>query len=71
MMDGNLFPVFILNHQFYILGSKGYSISQTWVPLFAPLGPAAFMLASVDISQKTTRALRIFPVDMETGAIGR
>lgn len=71
MMDGNCFPIFTLNHQFYVLGSKRYSRSDIWVPLYAPLGPAAFMTGLMSVSENVRRDLRIYPMDLETGTLGQ
>ena len=81
MMDSNLFPMFTVGHQFYVLGSKeyrqktrrvGYSIS-TIVPVSAILGMGTFFSASatagVDVASGTTRTLRIFRVNPVTGMI--
>jgi hypothetical protein len=81
MMDGNLFPVFTVGHQFYVMGSKeyhkktrrvGYSIG-TIVPIGSVLGMGAYFSASatagVDVASGTTRTLRIFRVDPVTGMI--
>jgi len=70
MMDGNLFPVFVLHHQFYVLGSKRYSVNDVWVPLYAPLG-GGFLTGTTDISESVTRNLRVYPIDLESGRIGR
>ncbi|HEY4206179.1 MAG TPA: hypothetical protein VGM31_05165 [Puia sp.] len=37
MMDGNVFPVFSVGHQFYVLGSKEYGHRRVWVPFYAPM----------------------------------
>jgi hypothetical protein len=81
MMDGNLFPMFTVGHQFYVLGSKeyrkktrrvGYSIG-TIVPVSAILGMGTYFSASatagVDVASGTTRTLRIFRVNPVTGMI--
>jgi hypothetical protein len=70
MMDGNLFPVFVLHHQFYVLGSKRYSVNDVWLPLYAPLG-GGFLTGTTDISESVTRNLRVYPIDLESGRIGR
>jgi hypothetical protein len=81
MMDGNLFPVFTVGHQFYVMGSKeyrqktrrvGYSIGSI-MPIGAVMGMGTYFSASAtagaDISGGTTRTLRIFRVDPVTGMI--
>jgi len=70
MMDGNCFPIFVLHHQFYVLGSKQYSAKQVWIPFLLPLGPGAIMSGSMDIVESATRNLRIYPLDLESGRIG-
>lgn len=79
MMDGNLYPVFNVGHQFYVIGSKeyrqrtrrvGYSIG-TFVPIGGLIGTyaVASATAGVDIANGTIRTLRIFRVDTDTGKI--
>ena len=68
MMDGNLFPIFIIHHQFYVLGSKQYQISGAIIPLYILLGnlaPAAFSPSTANL----VRSLRLFRLDMETGKV--
>ncbi len=81
MMDGNLFPVFTVGHQFYVMGSKeyrqktrrvGYSMG-TIVPIGSILGMGTYFSATatagVDVSSGVTRTLRIFRVDPVTGLV--
>lgn len=81
MMDGNLFPVFSVGHQFYVMGSKeyrkktrrvGYSVG-TIVPIGSIMGMGAYFAVSgtagADISGGTTRTLRIFRIDPVTGKV--
>lgn len=73
MMDGNLFPVYLVGHQFYVLGSprlqRGFDGSS--LPLgFLPLGIG--LLGSVTLSNINTpafRHLRVFRLDAETGMV--
>ena len=63
MMDGNLFPIFIIHHQFYVLGSKEYMASGSIIPLYMVFGN----LASAALSPSTValvRNLRIFRLDL-------
>lgn len=79
MMDGNLYPVFTVGHQFYVMGSKeyrkrttrvGFSVG-TIIPIGAIMGAyvAASATAAVDIASGTIRTLRVFRVDIDTGKI--
>jgi hypothetical protein len=81
MMDGNLFPVFTVGHQFYVMGAKeyrqktrrvGYS-NGTIVPIGSIVGMGAYFGASatagVDVAGGTTRTLRIFRIDPVTGKV--
>jgi hypothetical protein len=68
MMDGNLFPIFSVNHQFYVLGSKEYVSNGAIIPLYLLLGN----LASATLSPSTiglTRSLRVFRLDLESGKV--
>lgn len=68
MMDGNLFPVLRDENAFYVYGSKEYIVKKTNAPLLIFI-PAAIIVGSVPISEKVVRRLRLFTLDMETGAI--
>jgi hypothetical protein len=69
MMDGNLFPVFPVQHQFYVLGSKVYRDKKVWVPLYIPLGPLAFAYGFTSVSENVVRSLRLFRLDSRTGMV--
>jgi hypothetical protein len=69
MMDGNLFPVFLVHHQFYVLGSKEYASKKLYVPFFA-LVPGAFWVAGItSVSEEVIRNLRLFRLDAATGQV--
>ena len=68
MMDGNLFPIFSVNHQFYVLGSKEYASNGAIIPLYLLFGD----LAAATLSPATiglTRSLRVFRLDLESGKV--
>lgn len=72
MMDGNLFPVFLVGHQFYVLGSKRLIAGFDGSSLggFLPLGIG--LLASVTLSNINTpayRRLRVYRLDTGTGNV--
>ncbi|HEV3414657.1 MAG TPA: hypothetical protein VG101_19390 [Puia sp.] len=76
MMDGDLFTVFAVGHQFYVLGSREYShkATSTGIGPGAPggviIGTAAALSAPAgDVVGKTTRTLRIFRLDPVTGRV--
>jgi len=69
MMNGNLFPVFNVHHQFYILGSKKYATSQIGLPFFAPVGPAAYAYGWMKFDENVYRKLQIFRLDVESGKV--
>lgn len=71
MMDGNVFPVFCIHHQFYVLGSKDYRNPKVNVPMFIPLGlGAAVFLGGVNsISDNVSRTLRVFRLDVQSGEV--
>jgi hypothetical protein len=67
MMDGNLFPVFAVHHQFYVLGSKDYANKRLYVPFFVLL-PGVFWAAGIaSVNEGIVRSLRLFRVDAKTG----
>ncbi len=68
MMDGNVFPVFCVDHQFYVLGSKDYQDKQIWVPLFIPLG-GALLYGTTDVADNVIRKLRLFRLDVRSGRV--
>ena len=69
MMDGNLFPIFEIHHQFYVLGSKEYRLKGgIFVPFFVPLGPVA-VVGYTHINQEVARSLRVFRIDNGTGLV--
>lgn len=70
MMDGNLFPLFSVYHQFYVLGSTEYRNRKLWLPVWIPTGQLGFStIAHIDISDNVYRSLRIFRLDMPSGRI--
>lgn len=69
MMDGNLFPVLRVHHQFYVLGSNEYRSHKVWVPFFTPLGPAASMAGITAVSENISRTLRLFRLDASSGDV--
>jgi hypothetical protein len=78
MMDGNLFPVFNIGHQFYVMGSKEYrkrdyrmGYSMGIIPLTAIAGTylAVSATAAIDVKGNTSRTLRIFRIDPATGKV--
>jgi hypothetical protein len=69
MMDGNLFPVFCVQHQFYVLGSKEYRDKKLWVPILIPVGPFALISGTADVSDNVVRTLRLFRLDVRTGRV--
>jgi hypothetical protein len=70
MMDGNVFPVFSVGHQFYVLGSKEFGHHRTWMPMYVPLGSAAFIYGAAVASDKIYRKLRLFRLDTRSGVVG-
>lgn len=71
MMDGNVFPVFCVQHQFYVLGSKQYQNPKVNVPMFIPLGLGyAVLMGGVNnIADNVSRTLRVFRLDVQSGEI--
>ena len=69
MMDGNVFPVFSVFHQWYVLGSKDYQDKQLWIPLILPLGAGGFIGSATDINNNVVRTLRLFRLDEQSGKV--
>jgi len=69
MMDGNLFPILRVHHQFYVLGSNEYRSHKVWVPFFSPLGPAASIVGMTAVSENVSRTLRLFRLDVNSGEV--
>lgn len=69
MMDGNVFPVFCVQHQFYVLGSKEYQDNRLWMPFLIPLGPAAALFGVADLKDNVVRMLRLFRLNAHSGAV--
>jgi hypothetical protein len=71
MMDGNVFPVFCVHHQFYVLGSKEYRNPKVNVPMFIPLGIgySVFLGGVNSIADNVSRALRLFRLDVQSGEV--
>lgn len=68
MMDGNLFPAFCVHHQFYVLGSKEYYTRKAPVPFLVVL-PAVYAFGVAKIDLEVLRKLRLFRIDVESGAV--
>jgi len=69
MMDGNLFPVFRVHHQFYVLGSKDYRDRKLWLPYIIPLGPWGLVYGVTDVSDNVVRTVRLFRLNVKTGRV--
>ena len=70
MMDGNLFPVFRVQHQFYVLGSDQYKRDVVAIiPFMIPLGPAAMMYGMATVNSGIYRKLQIFRLDADSEAV--
>jgi len=73
MIDGNLFPIFIICHQFYVLGSKEYrSKSKVLLPLDLVLFgavPALLISMGTHIEPSVVRDLRVYRIDTGTGHV--
>jgi hypothetical protein len=68
MMDGNLFPILPVNHEWYIWGTKEYVTKKFSTPLVI-LFPAAYFLASVPVTESVSRKMRFFQIDIDSGEI--
>lgn len=68
MMDGNLFPIFCVYHQFYVLGSKDYMIKNSSIPFIIPL-PGAVVYGTATVAQNVARKLRLYRLDVDSGEV--
>lgn len=68
MMDGNLFPVFSVNHAFYVFGSKEYQIKTKIMPILLIIPPLA-VVGTMPVSETAIRKLRFFSLDAYSGKI--
>lgn len=72
MMDGNLFPVFRVQHQFYVLGSDVYKRNVVAIiPFMVPLGSAALLYGTATVNSPMYRKLQIFRLDVDSGEVGK
>jgi hypothetical protein len=58
MLDGNLFPVFRIGHQFYVFGSKEYHYRKLWL---TPFG------LPIEAMEELIKTMRVFRLDADTG----
>jgi hypothetical protein len=56
MIQGSLYPVFMVGHQFYVLGSKEHRYSRLWVE-------------GVQLTDDLVKTLRLFRVDIDSGKV--
>lgn len=69
MMDGNVFPLLRVQHQFYVLGSREYRNNKTWIPFLFPLGPAASVYGITNVHDDVVRSLRLFRLNAQSGKV--
>jgi len=69
MMDGNLFPVFCIHHQFYVLGSKEYRTKSIPLLFFVPVTSAAFLYGIATVDQSVLRKLSLFRLNVQSGEV--
>jgi len=70
MMDGNLFPIFRVQQQFYVLGSDEYKRDVVAIiPFLIPLGSAALLYGAATVNSPIYRKLQIFRLDAESGKV--
>jgi hypothetical protein len=68
MMDGNLFPILPVDHEWYVWGTKEYAVKRFNTAMLF-LFPAGYIAASVPVSESVTRKMRFFRLDTESGEI--
>jgi len=69
MMDGNLFPVFSVHHQFYVLGSKDYVDKKLYVPFLFLIPGAVWVGGITSVDEGVVRTLRVFRLDARSGEV--
>ncbi|MBS1663190.1 MAG: hypothetical protein JST68_19260 [Bacteroidetes bacterium] len=70
MMDGNLFPIFSVQHQMYVLGSKEYRTSKIPLLFLVPLSPGiAYLYGVATYDAAVLLKLDLFRLNMETGEV--
>src|SRR5579863_7809493 len=72
MIDGNLFPLFSICHQFYVLGSKEFQLKKkvSMVPFVTPVVPVLlFSIVASGTDTRLIRSLRVYRVDTGTGQV--
>jgi len=70
MMDGNVFPVFCVHHQFYVLGSKESRNSKLHLPVYLEFGAAALFVSGINnVRDEVSRTLRVFRLDVQSGEV--
>jgi hypothetical protein len=69
MMDGNVFPVLSVYHQFYVLGSKEFSRDKIRLPdVYVPTNAGVWMMGGT-VETPLKRKLRIYRLDTDTGEV--
>jgi hypothetical protein len=66
MINGNLYPVMRQQNAHYVFGAKHYTIKTTRIPIITL---SAGLVGTVPVSQKVLMKLRMFTLDLDTGAI--
>lgn len=70
MMDGTLFPILPIQHQFYVYGSKNYRMKKAPIPVYIPF-PGGVLYGSATANLGVVKDLSLFRLDTRSGAIGQ
>jgi hypothetical protein len=69
MMDGTLFPIFCIQHQYYVFGSTHLSHKRIHVPFVLPIPAAGSIIGWTSIDDGAERHLRLFRLNEKSGRI--
>jgi hypothetical protein len=69
MMDGSLFPIFCIQHQYYVFGSTHLSHKSIHVPYILPITGVGVFFGQTSFSDGAERHLRFFRLNEKTGRV--
>ncbi len=69
MMDGTLFPLFCIQHQYYVFGSTHLSHKRIHVPFVLPIPAAGSIIGWTSIDDGAERHLRLFRLNEKSGRV--
>jgi hypothetical protein len=69
MMDGSLFPIFSIQHQYYVFGSTHLSHKSIHVPYILPITGVGVFFGQTSFSDGAERHLRFFRLNEKSGRV--